>query len=284
MKPGHENVTIANGTPFVYFLFSFFMAYAWALTAGAPAYPQNPPPAHDTPSYHQKPTITLAYPGTDSETGFQVTRALYREAFGRLGYSVAIVPLPNQRSIIETNAGRYDGQVGRVKGFDPENQYPNLIRVREPILNLEVAVFAIDRNLAFRSWEEISEGTWFITSPRGAQIVDQRFSQYIDASRVIRANDFIHAARLLVFGRVDLLIASPTQIKGVLEMPEFHSAGIHKVCVLETIDLFPFLHKRHSTLAPKLARVLREMKQDGSFYKILQEFQIPRDAAFAPRE
>ena len=77
-KPDDENAAVQKRALLATFLFSFFMAYALAMAVGNPAYPQNPPPSHDTPSSHQKPTITLAYPGTDSETGFQVMRALYR--------------------------------------------------------------------------------------------------------------------------------------------------------------------------------------------------------------
>lgn len=38
---------------------------------------------------------------------------------------------------------------------------------------------------------------------------------------------------------------------------------------LKDVDMYLYLHKRHVDLAPKLAAVLRDMKADGTYNKIL---------------
>lgn len=56
---------------------------------------------------------------------------VYTEAFSRLGIQFEIEYLPMKRASVLANDGIYDGELGRVKGFD--KKYPNLIQVEEPI-------------------------------------------------------------------------------------------------------------------------------------------------------
>ncbi|MFW5811009.1 MAG: substrate-binding periplasmic protein [Thermodesulfobacteriota bacterium] len=263
--------------PVIFFLNCLLLTVCFALSASS-AFTRESPPA-DFSKHSPSTTLTLAYPGLESEICYELARNLYAEAFGRLGYAIRIVSLPSERSLIETNAGNYDGQISRAKEFDPENRYPNLVIVPEPLLPLEVAAFALDQDLKIDGWVTLSETPCRITYQRGVKMIEQRLLRYIDSARLIQADNLVHAARLLVSGRVRILIGIPTTFDSVLELAEFQSAGIHIVGLLETFYAYPVLHKRHSPLIPELARVLREMKADGTFCAIIQAYRLCRPGA-----
>jgi polar amino acid transport system substrate-binding protein len=267
--------------PLSFLLNRFLLAVCLILPASS-AFTREPAPA-DVSRSAPRPTLTLAYAGLECEICFELAGNLYSEAFGRMGYSIRIVSLPSERSLIETNAGKYDGQIGRAKEFDPENRYPNLIIVPEPLLKASIAAFAVYPGMTVEGWEAISQNFYPITYQRGVKIIEQRLFKSVDSERVIQADNLVHAARLLVSGRVRILIGVTATFDSVLELEEFQSAGIHQVGLLETSHLYPVLHKRHASLVPELVRVLREMKADGTFSAIFETYRLCRPGA-SPQE
>ncbi len=216
-------------------------------------------------------TYTLAYGGLECEACYELAKAIYSEAFSRLGHRVRIISLPSERSLIETNAGNFDGEVSRVQGFDFENRYPNLMLVPEQLSTVNVAAFAVDPKAEFDGWPGLARSSDFIAYRRGDKIIEARLSRYADPSKIIPAKDLVHGARLLVSGRAAVLITSPEIFAGVLQMEEFRDAAIHRIGDMESVDAYPVLHIDHADLAPKLAGVLREMKRDGSYYRIFED-------------
>lgn len=100
-------------------------------------------------------TYTLAYGGLECEACYELAKAIYSEAFSRLGHRVRIISLPGERSLIEVNAGHFDEEVSRVEGFDPENRYPNLIQVPERMITVTLAAYAIDPGLELDGWRSL---------------------------------------------------------------------------------------------------------------------------------
>lgn len=69
----------------------------------------------------------------------------------------------------------------------------------------------------------------------------------------------------LLAGRTDLYCDIDLYVLQLLNSPEFKGATkIRKVFDLgKSVPTYPYLHKKHAELAPRMAVVLRKMKEEG---------------------
>lgn len=249
------------------------MGFLFAFHPSPPALSQTPS-APEIGERHSEgaPTIRLAYPRMDCEFCFEFARRLYEKAFDRLGFRAEIVTLPGERALIASNSGQLDGEAGRLDGFDPEGRFPNLIRVPESLRSVDLVAYAVDPNLTLAGWPDLARGTFSVVYIRGTRIIRNRLAARIAPYRRIEVNDSVQACRILLSGRARVLVAlrpkPDTLLDTLLKTYEFRASGIHRVGDLETLEVHPYLHRRHVALVPELARVLREMKADGSLAEI----------------
>lgn len=176
------------------------------------------------------------------------------KAYSRLGIVIKAKYFPADRSLEESNAGRVDGEVGRIRAV--ADLYPNLIRVPDPVGEIVYVAFvkAADKknvtlkeikNLqvgimqGFKAAEEITEGWEGVYSSRSwDNLLDQ-----------------------LVSNRLDVVLA-PQRIE-CFQGERMKRDGIEVGPVLATIPLYHYLHSKHAYLVPAISEQLKEMKASG---------------------
>ncbi|WP_319522664.1 hypothetical protein [uncultured Desulfosarcina sp.] len=110
-------------------------------------------------------TVNLA--GVCGETN-DISSKVLIEAYADIGYKVSITILPTERAIRESNMGRYDGEVMRIKGH--EKNYPNLVMVPVPINRIEITVFTRDLEFEVTGWKDL--GPYSIAYERGVKLIE----------------------------------------------------------------------------------------------------------------
>ena len=65
----------------------------------------------------------------------------------------------------------------------------------------------------------------------------------------------------------------PDRIDRLLNSAEFKDRGVRAAGIMEEVFNYPYVHKQHADLAPKLAEVLRQMKAEGLFEQYMQQAQ-----------
>jgi len=219
----------------------------------------------------------LAWPASVAEaasfkisTGkFQDSAAIARvmkEVYRRLGHDFELLVRPAKRSLVEANSGRSDADLARVIGANSE--YPNLVRVREPIVALSFsAIVAADSKQWLSSWDEVAKHR--IGYPRGYRILDVR-TQAFKSIRAIQAGGATAVAKMVKGGRIDvgIMITADanrlaTELGGltVLTPP------------METVTLYHYLNVRHRRLAPAMEKVLIDLHDSGKAKEIFYQKQ-----------
>lgn len=217
-------------------------------------------------------TIHLGYPAATGDLGLALAQKIFPLVFERAGKRVRISPIPGERSLIEANAGRLDGDGARFGSARIADHYPNLIQVQEPLLVSNTSVFSIGFSAEIRDWSDIAELSPRIVHIRGYKLVESRLSAMGLQQRAFRLADHGKALRFLAAGRADVLISTEASVRSHLNATEFRNAGIRRIGVLEKNPSYLFLHRHHAKLAERLAAVLREMKADGTYRRLFQEF------------
>ena len=195
------------------------------------------------------------------------------EAFGRLGVTLRLVKLPAERGLINANAGIEDGDLTRIAGL--EEQYPNLVRVPEKLLDNDFSAFSKQRAIP-SSWEAVRR--YSVGYLKGWKIYEQNLA---GARRATTADNPEQLFRLLALDRIE--VALYTQWMGLALLEE---RGIKNVYALEpplaSREMFIYLHKKHAALVPGLAGALRALKTEGFYERIRREKLLPYTRTRSP--
>ncbi len=92
-----------------------------------------------------------------------------------------------------------------------------------------------------------------------------QLSKVVPPERLSFVPTIEQALKKLRAGRTDIFVYVEPLVLSVLRSAEFQDAGIQMVGMMEEFALYPFLHKKHADLAPKLAEALKQMKAEGLF-------------------
>lgn len=249
---------------------------ALTMTLATYAFTQTPPPdsaaVNNAGAKQYTRTIRLTVPIHMSSYHSRFLGLIYNEAFARLGYGVELHALYPERRLVESNSGRMDGEAGRIR-FDSDlaAKYPNLLRVTEPLITVTFAAFATDADIRLNSWKDFGSRNLVVGYPRGIKLVEKRLSSHVDEQNIYKVVQLRQGLRMLRRGRINVLIDVKVSVEHLLGEAEFIDSGIVLAASLEVLPVFPYLHKKHRSLVPKLAAVLKSMKQDGTYDRLVEE-------------
>jgi hypothetical protein len=239
------------------------------------AFAQSPPGGSAPEREQYTRTIRFAIHQFEHTYYYRFAELEYTEAFARLGYGFELHFFPSERALRESNSGRMDGEAGRIR-FDAAlvATYPNLIQVTEQLVSVPISAYTADTSIRLSSWKNLSNRNFGIGYPRGLKIAEKRLFAHVDAEYLFEITDSRQGLRMLRRGRIDVLIAVQATVDNVLTEAEFLDSGIALACILEVVPAFPYLHKKHHALAPQLAAVLKAMKKDGTYDRLVEEAKL----------
>lgn len=192
---------------------------------------------------------------------------IYTEAFKELGYEFRYELYPSKRCSLMANAGEVDGEPQRIFGYG--DVYPNMVRVEEAIFINRTIAFATKPSIQLEGLESLKGTNYRVDYLRGSVWSRQQLQPLVKPDLLSVVSYSEQALRKLLLNRTDLFIVLEARVMVLLQNEEFKDTGIIPVTVVGTNLSYPFLHKSHAKLAPKLAEVLRQMKEDGRYELIL---------------
>jgi polar amino acid transport system substrate-binding protein len=180
----------------------------------------------------------------------------------RAGVPVVARMVPAERALALANSGATDGDVARIEGL--ERQYPNLVRVPEPVYRYSAYAFAYYRLEVTAGWESLRGHG--ICIRRGIKLFELRTEsmqrQMLDDERSI--------LRMLRNGGCDMALLEPDS--PVVKAAMAAQPPLYKLLPpLEVTPLYLYLHRSHAPLVPRFAEALKQMRQDGTLQKIIDE-------------
>ncbi len=197
-----------------------------------------------------------------------VLGAILKEAFGRIGVDLIVQELPGRRALKNANEGIEDGDAGRVRGT--EKRYPNLVMIPEKILDVHIVGFSktIDRPLN-ASWQDLKP--YNVGILRGHQHSERMVTAY---KTLVKVDDSKQLLTLLDKNRADVVVT--VMIEGLSAIKDANLKGVKVVDPpLETVPIFPYLHKKHGHLVGRLDTALKDMKKDGTYARIRGQILDP---------
>lgn len=215
-------------------------------------------------------TFTFCTPNSKDHRIFEISHQVLKEAFKRMGYGFELRTYPAKRCPMEADRGRVDGDAHRIYAFNAENRYPNLIRVEEPIQPVDQSVFTKNPRIKVDGWESIKP--YRIIYLSGIRIIESGLDRIgVPEKNRIPVFDHTTGFRKLANDRGDLIVISSHTGRQFLKEMNLKDSDIHLLTPpLAYFDLYPFMNKKYREQARKLAQVLKEMKRDNTWQRIIQ--------------
>jgi len=192
--------------------------------------------------------------------------ARVQEAFRRLNLKARVKVLTSsQRALILANQDG-DGDAARVidiKEHAPQNT-TNLVRVPESIITIDMSVYT--KNLIFpvTGWESLGKYR------NGARIGAKFVEKVLPGKRSFLSTT-VQLVQMLDEDRIDTMVEWSLIADSTIK--NLKVKNIKKLSPpIKTKTLYLYLHKKHQSLLPELSKILRQMKEDGSFENISKEF------------
>lgn len=203
-------------------------------------------------------------PPIHADDGSGFFNRLMAEACGRLGYRIEVDAPPAERALVNANAGIVDGDGPRIPNLGDIGDYPNLLRVPVELIDVDFVAFTRGEPLEAAGWAALAP--YNVGIVRGWKILEQNV---IGARSLVRTKTAALLFGLLANDRIDVAV-----IDRLSGLAAARAVGIRDICVsqrpLARRPMYLHLHNRHAGLVEPLARVLTEMKADGSFARIEQ--------------
>lgn len=214
-------------------------------------------------------TIVFSTIITESYLFFHEMFLVYSEAFKRLGYNFRLISLPGERSMVNANSGVVDGEAARIASIDL-NKYPNLIRAAEPIKVAKDGAYSVDTSIRINGWESLKGKEYKVGLFKGIKSVEQKLPLYVEKENIVTLTDLVQCLKMLQARRIDIFIVA-TLIEESAPMKSEEFKDIKRVGIVEEKSVYPWLHKRHKDLVPRLADTLKAMKVEGTFQKLIEK-------------
>jgi polar amino acid transport system substrate-binding protein len=196
---------------------------------------------------------------------FRRFQILYGEAFRRLGLSFKLVSLPKDEALIQVNSGAYDGDSSRVIDLEKEAAFANLIRVDVVASRSHQVAFALNRHLKIHNWEDLKAQNLTIAYPKGQVYSRTRVKRFkIPSHKVLTGESCEQLMDWLLTGRIDVYLDNLENCRILRRSKRYQS--IQVAAVLDADITYPYLHKKHRELIPRLSQALNETLADPNFH------------------
>ncbi|TCS64354.1 amino acid ABC transporter substrate-binding protein (PAAT family) [Varunaivibrio sulfuroxidans] len=206
------------------------------------------------------PTDSVIISGSSHIRLHQIGARILEKIYAKAGIHFQWEALPTRRSLVEANAGTYDGEIARIPGAS--SQYSNLIAVPSPIMAINGRVYTVNVNRDIQSWQDLKG--LHVGIVRG-ELYAERGTQDIERTSV---RDYRQLFQLLLSGKADAVIGIDTEADFNVAK-YFPGKGIHTIgrSVFKA-PLHHLVHKKNAYLVPQLNKIIRAMIEDGSLEAI----------------
>ncbi|MFC7002591.1 hypothetical protein ACFQMB_14765 [Pseudobowmanella zhangzhouensis] len=196
----------------------------------------------------------------------QFVQAMLTEAYSELGITLNFQSAPIGRSFVEANAGRIDGLRARVE--QSGQQFPNLLKVDVPLLEIDVMIVADRRDCGLCELSSLNS----LATVQGMLAADKFLLQQSKKFQRVDVANTDQAMAMLDADRIDGVLVTEAMLENVSLLRNPH----YIVYPVATISAYHWLNKKHADLLPKIQRQLETMDSVGRIAELAGQFGIDR--------
>jgi hypothetical protein len=181
---------------------------------------------------------------------------LFTESFDALGYDFSMHYRPNQRSLMEANAGISDGDCARTLDYRDNNPESTLVRIDVLLARTSMEAWSRDPERTLSTEQDLTRESLRIGYVRGHVVVKEWIERH-ELPNLVSVTSTEHGLKMVSAGRLDLFIG--TSVSTRQEMQDIDlSHPIYSAGHVLAIEGYAYLNEAHQALLPSLERELRK--------------------------
>jgi polar amino acid transport system substrate-binding protein len=200
----------------------------------------------------------------EKSEGSRLAYLVLEEAYKRIGITLKNELYPSLRSLEKSNSGETDGETMRIKGID--EKYPNLVMVPEPVYELDFVAVVKDTKFEVNGPESLEPYT---LGHENGIIFIEKMVEKINPKSVETVKNGELLIKKIDSGRTEVGIMSRDTAEKTIKETALDVTILEPP--LSKLPLYHYLHKDNTHLLEKLSNSLKEMKEDGTWEKIITE-------------
>ncbi|CAN5332730.1 transporter substrate-binding domain-containing protein [soil metagenome] len=233
------------------------------------------PPALGQSASSTSAPFVMGFDDGPSVFGSKWAARIYTEAFRRLNLTLSIGYYPLARRAALVDDGEIDGDGARVYGYGAA--HPNLVRVEESVMEFSFGVYSASPAVSVQRLEDLQSTTLLGEYRRGIFLCETTLKKVMPPERLSDVTNELQGVKKLLAGRTDIYCDLDNVVRQTLVSPEIKDqASVRKVFDIGALPTYPYLHKKHAALAPRLAAILKQMKTEGLIdaYRVQAEREL----------
>ncbi|CCH49074.1 substrate-binding periplasmic protein [Pseudodesulfovibrio piezophilus] len=197
-------------------------------------------------------------------------KVLLTEAFKRNGLQLHVIYIPNLKEMTsQVNQMILDGDVHRVGSLTGRDGYPGYVRINFSTHTLEWGAYACSP-LPVKGWKSLSTLGMTVGYRKGNFISKKNLTGTVPPRFLHEFQTQLDGFKALAAGEIAVFVmANQYTAQEFLCSKQFSDSGIRLLCVLSKKNMYAYFSKKHAALAPRIAKTLKNMKQQGFFEKTL---------------
>jgi hypothetical protein len=250
-----------------------------------------PHSAYPTQQQEKKlPRIVMASisPSAASPLG-HLSKAIYTEAFQRVGYDLVVIYLPPARASMAADAGMIDGELGRGPTYGVV--HPALVRVDESAFTMTLSAYTTEPGVELPGWKALRDKSYKVEYRLGIEVSRSGAMNVVPAASLSSVPSTLQGLRKLAIGRTDVFIDFEEHVDPLLTQRCFvNSERIVRSGIMQQVQIHAYMSRKNLALAARLSAALRAMKHEGviaAYQRRASEHPAPcgmPDQAAWPRE
>ncbi len=199
--------------------------------------------------------------------GSRIAKRLIETIEQRSGLIFAISDFSLKRShhIFGTDNGKkYNGALIFLDGV--EKTVPNVVKVPEVFIQSPIVAVVVNSNLKVNGWESLKG--YKLVHQNGLKIVELFLRKYNLKSHSLRGAE--QGLKSIKSRRAEVFVSPSLLVMGTLKKTEFKDKGFKVLKPpIVVCNFYSYFYKPYESIAKTYNEVLKEMKKDGSYEKIL---------------
>jgi len=210
-------------------------------------------------------TITLGSSMSEKSRGSQIAHAILKEISKRINVEFKTVFYPRKRIVYLLNQDNatIDGVLMMYDGL--EKQDKNLIKISEFLFASPVVAVAKKGDIKINGWGSLKG--FKLAQPRGGNFITKNLAKI--GLKAHPLDTIEQGMKYILADRCDIFLGPAALLKKILKKPEYSTLKILSPNVALNVYYSYFL-KKNADIAKKYLEVLKAMKTDETYKKILE--------------
>ena len=189
---------------------------------------------------------------------------IYTEVFQRLGYDFQYDGYPGGRAPVIAENGEVDGEIHR--SVDYAKITKNLIRVEESHFTVSYAAYAVKPGIILNGWKSLKNTDYRVEYRRGSKQPESALTAIIKPENLSNIATTEQGLKKLLTGRTDIYVDTVFVVSktlSILKISGFFIDKVYQAGIMESVDGYVYMQKKHAVLIPRVTNILREIKKEG---------------------